>query len=60
MAIVLYVLLCIAGIILVPFGGIWALNTLFELAIEYTWKTWAAALIIILIVSSSYPNRDDD
>tara|TARA_B100000131_G_scaffold301522_1_gene323807 strand:+ start:916 stop:1113 length:198 start_codon:yes stop_codon:yes gene_type:complete len=29
-----------------PFVTIWSFNTLFDLGIEYTLKTWAAALIL--------------
>jgi hypothetical protein len=36
---------------LVPFGGIWALNTLFGLGIAYTFKTWLAALILGAILN---------
>jgi len=36
--------LVIAACILGPLGTIWALNTLFALAIPYTLKTWAAVL----------------
>lgn len=56
----LLALLVVAAIIIIPFAGIWALNTLFALAIAYTWKTWLAALILILIISQSYPDRDND
>lgn len=37
--------------IFVPLGLIWALNTLFQLGIAYTLKTWAAALILIILFS---------
>jgi hypothetical protein len=36
---------------LVPFGGIWALNTLFGLGIAYTFKTWLAALVLGAIIN---------
>ena len=43
----LLVLLIIALIVLGPFITIWALNTLFPaLAIEYTFQTWLAAVIL--------------
>ena len=32
------------GVALLPFGGIWALNTLFATGLEYTFFTWAAML----------------
>jgi 4-hydroxybenzoate polyprenyltransferase len=43
----LLVLLIIALIVVGPFITIWALNTLFPaLAIEYTFQTWLAAVIL--------------
>lgn len=30
--------------IALPFGGIWALNTLFTTGLEYNFTTWAAVL----------------
>lgn len=56
---IILVLLWILAIIFLPLMGIWSLNTLFALTIAYTWKTWLAALFLILLVSSSYPDRDD-
>jgi hypothetical protein len=42
-----FLLLVIAVIVLGPFAGIWALNTLFPaLAIPYTFDTWCAAILI--------------
>ena len=46
---VLFVLLSICG----PLAFIWAINTLFSLGIEYTLKTWAAAAIIGLFLTTS-------
>ena len=37
-------------LVLVPFVFIWALNTLFSLNIQYTFLTWFAALILMLIL----------
>ena len=36
----------IALIILGPLALLWSLNTLFSLAIAYTFKTWLAALVL--------------
>ena len=36
-----------------PLVSIWAVNTLFGLAIAYTFKTWLASLIITSILSPS-------
>ena len=40
-----------------PLGFIWAINTLFDLGIEYTLKTWAASAIVGILLSSSRPSR---
>ena len=45
--------LIVLAFIFIPIALIWALNTLFALAIPFTVKTWAAALILGGIVSSS-------
>lgn len=36
----------VAAIILTPFGTLFMLNTLFNLGLAYTFKTWVAALIL--------------
>jgi len=38
--------------VLGPLAGLWALNTLFGLGIAYTWKTWLAAFVLIVLVKS--------
>jgi hypothetical protein len=38
----------VIGLAILPFGFIWAMNTLFLLNIEYTFFTWASVLIIQL------------
>lgn len=49
--VIMFLFLCVlvAGL-LVPFLGIWAVNTLFGLHIAFTFKTWCAAFIIIGII----------
>lgn len=39
-------ILIVAAIILTPFGTLFMLNTLFNLGLTYTFKTWVAALIL--------------
>jgi hypothetical protein len=41
------VVLCLGFL---PLATIWALNTLFGLAIAYTFKTWLAALVLAAVV----------
>jgi len=42
------ILLGLLGLILLPLGGVWAINTLFQLGIEYTFATWVAAVFLQL------------
>lgn len=46
-------LLILLATALAPLAVIWALNTLFGLAIAFTLKTWAAALVLIACVGAS-------
>ena len=46
------IVLFIACLILLPLGLIWSLNTLFLLAIPYTFFNWLAALLLMFIVSA--------
>ncbi len=52
--IIALVVLVILAIWLAPLAEIWAINTLFALAIPYTLKTWAAALILSAPFTSNY------
>jgi hypothetical protein len=40
-------------IVVIPFGVIWSLNTLFYTEISYTWQTWAATVILSSVVYGS-------
>ena len=46
MNVLLLVLIGIGIFVFMPLAGIWALNTLFGLAIGYTWQTWVAVVIL--------------
>ena len=48
---ILLSLLVICIVLAMPMAAIWALNTLFTTAIAYTFKTWAAAMILMAIVA---------
>ena len=39
-------ILIVAAVVLTPFGTLFMLNTLFNLGLAYTFKTWVAALIL--------------
>ena len=46
--------LLVLGLVgLLPLATIWALNTLFGLSIAFTLKTWAAALVLVLLLGSN-------
>ena len=36
------------GIILLPLGGMWAINTLFQTGIEYSFVNWGACVFLQL------------
>lgn len=55
--IVLLTLLALVILISGPLAGIWALNTLFGLGIEYTPWTWLAALIVMATVTPTGSGR---
>jgi hypothetical protein len=51
--IAIVVLLIVLAVVFVPLALIWALNTLFGLAIAFTLKTWLAALLLAGALSGS-------
>ena len=55
----LLVLLIIGLIVVGPFITIWALNTLFPaLAIEYTFQTWLAAVILGSVIKTTVRTKE--
>ena len=48
-----FILFCILVIIFAPLGTIWVLNTLFNLGIVYTFKTWLASFLFTAIFGRS-------
>jgi len=42
-------LLIVALIVFLPLGLIWSLNTLFGLAIAYSFKMWLAAFVLLTV-----------
>ena len=38
------------GVVVLPLGGIWALNTLFATGLEYTFMNWCAVLFAQLYI----------
>lgn len=50
--IILVLLLAAIFLVLGPIVVIWSLNTLFTLAIPYTFKTWLATFIMIMVLSA--------
>lgn len=59
MAIIPFILLITATVVLGPLVSIWALNTLFPaLAIPYSFDTWAAAVIVKGFLTVSVTKKD--
>jgi hypothetical protein len=50
-SLIIWAVLLIVIALLSPFITIWSLNTLFGLAIAYTFETWAAAGVLNALVS---------
>ena len=50
---VLVVILAGVALVWAPLALIWSINVLFGLGIAYTFKTWAAALLLVAIFGSS-------
>ena len=40
-------------VVVIPFGIVWSLNTLFYTEIPYTWQTWLATTILSSVVYGS-------
>ena len=53
----LVIALVLVGILAVPLAAIWSVNTLFGTAIEVTWRTWMASLILCAVVGGSYTRK---
>lgn len=53
MKIFLYVVVIGLMLVLMPFAGIWSLNTLFGLTIPFNFDTWCASIILSGIVGGS-------
>jgi hypothetical protein len=60
-AVIGFIVFVIGGIIAVPVFLIWSLNTLFGLAIPYTFKTWVACAflfeVLVLLAFIGSPNK---
>ena len=49
----LLILFVIGLIVLIPFGLIWSVNTLFNLSILYTFKNWLASMVLIILLGNT-------
>jgi hypothetical protein len=56
---VLFAAIIIALVILVPFGQIYAVNTLFKTEIEYSWWNWLLVLFLTMSVRSVSYNKNN-
>lgn len=52
----LFFTLILAVIIFFPLATIWSLNTLFQIGIAYTFKTWLAAVFLQMVTFGSIKN----
>jgi hypothetical protein len=50
--VVLVAILAVLVIVFAPLVTIWALNTLFALAIPYTFKTWLATTLLTMVLTA--------
>jgi hypothetical protein len=50
MSMFILTLFAISTAVFLPFVTIWSINTLFGLAIAYTFKTWLASLVLGFLV----------
>lgn len=53
----LLILAIITLIIFWPLGAIWALNTLFHLAIPYTFWSWLAVVVLVVFAKSGITSK---
>ena len=45
--------LALIGLVVGPWIVVWALNTLFGLALGYTWETWLAVVILGIFLQAN-------
>lgn len=45
------IVLSLIGLCYVPILTIWSLNNLFDLSIDYNWKTWCSVYILYFLFS---------
>ena len=53
----LFTLLFITLIVFWPLGAIWSLNTLFKLAIPYTFWSWLAVVVLVVFAKSGITSK---
>ena len=56
---VLFAAIIVALVILVPFGQIYAVNTLFKTEIEYSWWNWLLVLFLTMSVRYVSYNKNN-
>jgi hypothetical protein len=54
------VALLVVALVLSPLAIIWALNTLFLLAIPYNFWTWLAVVVLLILLGGSKVRRTSD
>lgn len=58
--VILLLVFSVALIVLVPFGQIYAVNTLFKTEIEYSWWNWLCVLFLTMSVRSISYNKNNN
>jgi len=59
LVLILGVVVLFVGLIFVmPLGLIWALSTLLSISIGYSFKTWVAAFLVLILLNGGRANRE--
>lgn len=53
------ILVFLALIVLLPFGLLWALKTLFSISIGYSFKTWVAAFLVLILLNGGHAHKNN-
>lgn len=49
---------CVVAAFFFPLAVVWALNVLFDLSIAYTFKTWVAIAVLLIVFHRPYWPKD--
>lgn len=54
-----YIVLVVLVAVLLPYAVIWAINTIFNTTIPFTFWTWLAMLILLIVTRSEGGRRNE-